>query len=64
MTFPTTDRWMNADQATEYLGMPSRKALYQAVRRGQIPGHRIGRRLRFKAAELDRWINRSRTVAP
>ena len=64
MNAPTIDPWMTADQATHYLGMPSRKALYQAVRRGQIPGHRIGRRLRFKAAELDRWINRSRTLAP
>jgi excisionase family DNA binding protein len=54
-------RWLTTDQAAHYLGFPSRKALYQAVRRGQVPGHRIGRRLRFDAAELDLWINRSRT---
>jgi excisionase family DNA binding protein len=63
MSVPPSEPWMTPDQATQYLGMPSRKALYQAVRRGQVPGYRIGRRLRFKAAELDRWINRSRTVA-
>ena len=45
--------WLNADQATEYLGLPSRKALYQRVRRGQIPAHRLGRNLRFSQAELD-----------
>jgi excisionase family DNA binding protein len=56
-----TTRWMTTDEATRYLGFPSRKALYQAVRRGQIPGHRIGRRLRFDAAELDRWVSRTRT---
>ena len=55
--------WITADEATRYLGFPSRKALYQAVRRGQIPSHRIGRRLRFNTNELDRFIGRSRTLA-
>jgi excisionase family DNA binding protein len=56
--------WMTSDQAVKYLALPSRKALYQAVRRGQIPSHRIGRRsLRFSKAEIDQWIARSRTVA-
>ncbi len=45
--------WLNADQAYRYLSLPSRKALYQAVRRGQVPVHRLGRRMRFHAAELD-----------
>ena len=56
-------RWLPADAAAAYLGFSSRKALYQAVRRGQIPGHRIGRRLRFDPAELDRWLNRNQTLA-
>jgi excisionase family DNA binding protein len=54
-------RWLTADEATRYLGFPSRKALYQAVRRGQVPAHRLGRRLRFSAAEIDRLIYRTRT---
>jgi excisionase family DNA binding protein len=57
------DGWMTADQATQYLNLPSRKALYQAVRRGQIPGHRVGaRRLRFSKAEIDQVIARTRTA--
>jgi excisionase family DNA binding protein len=48
--------WMTADQATLHLGLPSRKALYQAVRRGQIPVHRFGKRLRFNRVELDRAL--------
>jgi excisionase family DNA binding protein len=55
--------WLTADEATVYLGFPSRKALYQAVRRGQVPGHRIGRRLRFSRSEVDSWLSRNRTVA-
>lgn len=50
---PLTSEWLTADEATTYLRFPSRDALYQAVHRGQIPARRIGRRLRFRRAELD-----------
>ncbi len=46
--------WLTADEATVFLGLPSRKALYAAVERGQVPAHRLGRRrLRFSRDELD-----------
>jgi excisionase family DNA binding protein len=48
-----SEPWMTAEQAAAHLGLPSRKALYQAVRRGQIPVHRFGKRLRFNRTELD-----------
>lgn len=45
---------MTADEATAYLGYRTRGALYQAVRRGIVPAHRLGaRRLRFRRSELD-----------
>jgi excisionase family DNA binding protein len=56
-----SSEWLGADQATRYLGFPSRKALYQAVRRGQVPVHRLGkRRMRFRRSELDRVLERGR----
>ena len=45
--------WLTADETVIYLGLPSRKALYQATRRGQVPVHRLGRRLRYRRGELD-----------
>jgi excisionase family DNA binding protein len=51
-------RWLTADEATAYLGFPSRKALYAAVERGQVPGHKLGRRLRFSRTELDALLGR------
>ena len=45
--------WMTPDQAAEYLALPSRKALYEAVRRGVVPCHRLGRRMRFRREDLD-----------
>ena len=55
---PSTDAtsgpspWLTAQEAADYLRI-SRRALYQAVRRGQIPRHHFGRRLRFRREELD-----------
>ena len=43
---------MTAPEAAAYLGMTT-KALREATRRGKIPFHRLGRLLRFTAAELD-----------
>jgi excisionase family DNA binding protein len=51
--------WITADEATAHLGLPSRKALYAAVARGQVPAHRLGRRrLRFNRSELDSLLGR------
>ena len=51
---PAGGLWLTADEATAYLGLPTRKALYAAVARGQVPAHRFGRRrLRFNRVELD-----------
>ena len=50
----TRDAWLTTDEAVAYLGLPSRTALYQAVRCGQVPARRLGvRRMRFSRAELD-----------
>jgi excisionase family DNA binding protein len=53
-------RWLTADEAAAHLGFPSRKALYAAVERGQVPAHKLGRRLRFRRAELDALLDRGR----
>ncbi|HTP24061.1 MAG TPA: helix-turn-helix domain-containing protein [Anaeromyxobacteraceae bacterium] len=50
--------WLNVEDAVSYLGLRSRMALYQAVRRGQVPAHRFGRRLRFRRSELDEALAR------
>lgn len=48
--------WMDADEAAAFLRL-TRKALYAAVARGQVPAHRLGRRrLRFRRADLERLL--------
>ncbi|MEW5852420.1 MAG: helix-turn-helix domain-containing protein [Myxococcota bacterium] len=49
-----TGPWLTAEEAARYLRLPTTRALYQCVRRGAVPCHRVGRRaLRFHVAELD-----------
>jgi excisionase family DNA binding protein len=62
---PDGPGWLTPKQAADYLALPSRKPLYQAVRSGLVPGHRLGRLLRFYRPELDRvLLGRSPTSAP
>ena len=49
------ENWLTAQEAARYLAL-TRKALYEAVRRGEVPAHRLGRRLRFNREELDSAI--------
>ena len=48
--------WLTAKEAATYLLLPTVQALYQAVRRGQIPVHRLGNRMRFNVTELDKTL--------
>jgi excisionase family DNA binding protein len=54
----TEAAWLTVEDAVRYLGLRSRMALYQAVRRGQVPAHHFGRRLRFRRSELDEALAR------
>lgn len=59
-THPTAfPEYLNASEAARYLRLPSRKAVYQAARRGDIPARRFGRRIKFARNDLDRVLNRA-----
>jgi excisionase family DNA binding protein len=45
--------WMTADEVAEYLRLPSRRAVYQATRRGAIPYVKLGRLTRFRKKDID-----------
>ena len=50
-------RWLTAEEAAIYLGLPSAGALYKRVERGQVPSaRRFGRQFRFRQADLDALI--------
>ena len=58
------DIWLDAKNAAAYLALPTVKALYAAVARGEVPAHRFGkRRLRFKVVELAKIMHKQRDAA-
>ena len=52
--------WLTADEAAEYLRLPSVGMLRVLVCKREIPFHKLGRRLRFKKMDLDRLLESSR----
>lgn len=55
--FENTNRreWLSTEEAAHYLRLTP-NALRIMVHRGQVVPHRVGRRLRFKEAELDALV--------
>ena len=53
--------WLTTEEAAVYLGLKSRKAVYEMVRRGHFEAHRLGPRLmRFRRTELDQVFGKGR----
>jgi hypothetical protein len=48
--------WLDAKHAAAYLCLPSVRALYKRVERGQVRAHHLGRTLRFFRPDLDRLL--------
>lgn len=49
------DRWQSVQEIAEYLGV-STDSVYRWVEQRGLPVHRIGRLLRFKCSDVDRWV--------
>ncbi|MCD8198374.1 MAG: helix-turn-helix domain-containing protein [Lachnospiraceae bacterium] len=51
-----SDRWINIDEAAEYLGIRP-GTIRDWIRKGKnVPAHKIGKQWKFKRSELDAWI--------
>ena len=50
------DKWINIDEAAEYLGVKP-GTIRDWIRKGKgIPAHKIGKQWKFKCSELDEWV--------
>ncbi len=59
----TFGTWLTAAEATAYLRLPSTRALYKRVERGQVPAHRWGRQFRFRRRDLEALLTSSAVSA-
>ena len=50
------DKWINIDEAAEYLGIKTVTLRNWIKKKADLPAHRIGKLWKFKRSELDEWI--------
>jgi DNA binding domain, excisionase family len=50
------DKWINIDEAAEYLGVKPRTIRSWIRNEKGIPAHKIGKQWKFKYSELDFWV--------
>lgn len=59
---PFDDRLLTVAELAEYLGL-AQGTIYNKVCRGEIPHVKLGRAVRFRRSEIDRWIDAQSRVA-
>ena len=62
MTSVPTKRFLNVDEAAEYLSTTKRN-IYRLAEQGRLAFHRIARRLQFTTNDLDTYIQAQRVEA-
>ena len=56
MDLVNVEKWINIDEAADYLGIKP-GTVREWIRKGKgIPAHTIGKQLKFKCSELDEWV--------
>lgn len=55
------DRWLSVDEIAQYLGV-SRDIIYNWIKQG-MPSHRVGKLWKFRATEIDKWVDSGKASA-
>ncbi len=49
------ERWLGLEEIAKHLGI-SKETIRSWIRKETIPYHRVGRQYKFKASEVDQWV--------
>jgi excisionase family DNA binding protein len=60
MTIASTKRFLNVEEAAEYL-QTTRRNIYRLAEQNRLAHHRIARRLQFTVSDLENYIQSQRT---
>ncbi|HAR41272.1 MAG TPA: excisionase [Bdellovibrionales bacterium] len=52
-----SEKWLSVEQIAEHLGVAA-VTVYRWLEREKIPAHRVGKLWKFKATEVDRWVQK------
>ena len=56
------DKWINTDEAADYLGVKATTIRAWIKKNKGIPAHKIGRLWKFKKDELDEWVKSGKSA--
>ena len=56
------DKWINIDEAAEYLGVKPRTIRAWIRNNTGVPAHKIGKQWKFKCSELDVWVKSGKSA--
>ena len=56
------DKWINIDEAAEYLGVKVGTIRDWLRKKKDIPAHKIGKMWKFKRSELDAWVKSGKSA--
>ena len=57
------DKWINIDEAAEYLGVKvGTVRSWLRKTENSVPAHKIGKQWKFKKSELDLWIKSGKSA--
>jgi excisionase family DNA binding protein len=51
----TAERWLSVEEIAEHLGVAA-ITVYRWLDKNRIPAHRVGKLWKFKASEVDTWV--------
>ena len=49
------ERWLSIDEISEHLGV-KKDTIYKWVAKKKMPAHKVGRLLKFRIKEVDKWV--------
>lgn len=62
MTIDNNDKWINLEEATDYLSV-NKDTIRNWIRKDTgIPAHKIGKLWKFKKSELDDWVKSGKSA--
>lgn len=62
MSIENNDKWINLEEAAEYLSV-NKDTIRNWIRKGtDIPAHKIGKLWKFKKSELDAWVKSGKSA--
>lgn len=55
-----SDKWINIDEAAEYLGIKTVTLRGWIKNDSSLPAHKVGKQWKFKCSEIDEWVKKDR----